>query len=90
MVKGLILAAWLGSVGLDAASTHYGLTKGGHEFFMTQNPSVNYVIMGSQAVVGSYVFVKWSKRHPKVAVIVLLGIAAVRVAVAVHNFKVVN
>ena len=77
------LAAWLVACGADATTTHLALRRGGHELFLTQSPVANDVILGGEALAGVLILTKASRKHPKLAKVVMSislsahGVAAV-------------
>jgi hypothetical protein len=89
-MKALILIAWIGGCGADAASTHYALARGGHEAVLTQNRYVNTAIIGSAAAVGAYGSTRWAKRHPRAAALLSVGVAGLRIGIAARNVRAVR
>lgn len=86
-MKGLLLAAWIGGCGADAASTHVALTRGAHELILTQSPLGNDAIIAGQAVYGAWALERLYRRHPKLAIVVGISAGVFRASIATRNLR---
>ena len=84
-MKTLMFLAWLGGTGGDAVSTHVALNHGAHELVMTQNPAVDDILIGGQAVGGAILLARLHKTHPKTAIVAGILAGSFRAYITYHN-----
>lgn len=85
----LLLSGWLGSVGLDAGSTHVALTRGARELIMpTQNPWVIDAVYSGAGVSTAYTLTRWHKTHPNWVKVYLISGIVLHSWATVHNVRV--
>ena len=89
-MKTLMFLAWLGGTGADAVSTHVALNHGAHELVMTQNPAVDDILIGGQAVGGAIFLARLHKTHPRTAVVVGVVAGSFRAYIAYHNIQAIR
>ncbi len=89
-MKTLMFVVWFGGFGADAASTQHALAQGARESVLSQNTSVNHLLIGGEAAGGAFALHKLSKNHPKLAIGLGLAVGALRAGIAVRNVHVAN
>ena len=86
-MRTILLGIWL-SYGADAATTNYALNRGGREILIpSQNVYVINGVVAGEAYLSSHSLSKFSKKHPKAAKLVGIGMIAVRSFVVYHNVE---
>jgi len=91
MFAKILLGAWLSACSADATTTHIALNHGAREVLLTQNPWINDGIVAGVALSGVGInHVLRREGHPRMAIVTMLAITAMRSAVAIHNARVIG
>ena len=84
----LTLGTWLAVCSADMTSSHMAVSRGAHERLLTSNPWVNDAIIGGTAAVGAVSLHRMGQTHPRLAVLVGVGLVGLRAGIVWHNIGV--
>ena len=87
MLRAIIVAYGIACAG-DIASTQASLGRGNHEALLTQNNTVNAVIVAGGYAATSTGLWKLREHHPKLAWGLGIALTAVRTSIAIRNTRV--
>lgn len=81
------LAAYIASIGADAASTTIAQQRGRIEAVLTPSPAANVVILGATGTIAAVLLNQLGKQHPKAArILTSIGIS-VHTAATAQNLR---